>query len=171
MKTPTTTLRVPKASSVLVTTFLITEFRNSAVAVNPLDRAWLAAVLARLPRNVLRDLRLLVRPETVLRWHRDQIARRHAKISQPQRAGRPRTVRLIRRMVLRLARESTNWGYRRIHGELLVLGVGGVASTVWEILQQAGIDPVPSAPPPPGRHSCAPRHTPSSPPISSTPRH
>lgn len=84
--------------------------------MNPLDRAWLAAVLTRLPRNVLRDLRLLVRPETVLRWHRYQIARRHAKISRPQRAGRPRTVRSIRRMVLRLARESTNWGSRRIHG-------------------------------------------------------
>jgi hypothetical protein len=52
-------------------------------------------------------------------------------------------VRSIRRLVLRLARENTTWGYRRIHGELLVLGVKVAASTVWEILQQAGIDPVP----------------------------
>jgi hypothetical protein len=59
------------------------------------------------------------------------------------RAGRPRIVRSIRRLVLRLARENTTWGYRRIHGELLVLGVKVAASTVWEILQQAGIDPAP----------------------------
>jgi transposase InsO family protein len=46
-------------------------------------------------------------------------------------------------LVLRLARENPCWGYRRIHGELLVLGIKIAASTVWEILQQAGIDPVP----------------------------
>jgi transposase InsO family protein len=45
--------------------------------------------------------------------------------------------------VLRLARENSSWGYRRIHGELLVLGVKVAASTVWEILTDAGIDPAP----------------------------
>jgi putative transposase len=84
-----------------------------------------------------------VRPETVLRWHRDLIAARHARISRPNRVGRPPTVRSIRVLVLRLARENSSWGYRRIHGELLVLGVKVAASTVWEILTDAGIDPAP----------------------------
>ena len=61
----------------------------------------------------------------------------------PQAPGRPRTVRSIRLLVLRLARENPCWGYRRIRGELLVLGIKTAASTVWEILQQAGIDPAP----------------------------
>jgi transposase len=92
---------------------------------------------------VLRRIRLLVRPETVLRWHRDLIAARHARISRPRRLGRPPTVHSIRVLVLRLARENKSWGYRRIHGELLVLGVKVGASTVWEILKEAGIDPAP----------------------------
>jgi hypothetical protein len=55
------------------------------------DRALLAALLHRLPRNVLRRGRLLDRPETVLRWHRDLVAARHARISRPSgSAGHPR---------------------------------------------------------------------------------
>ncbi|MEV0408954.1 hypothetical protein [Actinoallomurus sp. NPDC050550] len=61
----------------------------------------------------------------------------------PKRPGRPPTVRSVRILVLRLVRENPQWGYRRVHGELLVLGVKVAASTVWEILQDAGIDPAP----------------------------
>jgi transposase len=107
------------------------------------DRAFLAALLQGLPPEVLRRMRLLVRPDTVLRWHRDLVARRHAARSRPKRGGRPRTVRSIRALVLRLARENPTWGYRRLHGELLVLGVKVAASTVWEILKDAGIPPAP----------------------------
>jgi transposase len=107
------------------------------------DRTLLAALLHRLPRDVLKRLRLVVSPDTVLRWHRDMLARRHAQRSRPARPGRPRTVRSIRVLVLRLVRENPGWGYRRVHGELLVLGVKVAASTVWEILHEAGIDPAP----------------------------
>jgi hypothetical protein len=55
----------------------------------PADRAWLAALLHPLPRPTLRRLRLLVRPDTVLKWHRDLIARRHAAACLPRRRGRP----------------------------------------------------------------------------------
>ncbi|ADI04419.1 hypothetical protein SBI_01298 [Streptomyces bingchenggensis BCW-1] len=107
----------------------------------PSDRAFLAALLHRLPTDVLRGVRLPVRPDTVLRWHRDLLARRHAAASRSKRSGRPRTVHSVRALVLRLARENPGWGYRRLHGELLVLDVKVAASTVWEILQEAGIDP------------------------------
>jgi putative transposase len=113
------------------------------VRFTPGDRALLAALLHRLPRDVLKRLHLVVRPDTVLRWHRDVVARRHARRSRPRHPGRPRTVRSIRVLVLRLVRENPGWGYRRVHGELLVLGVKVAASTVWEILHDAGIDPAP----------------------------
>jgi putative transposase len=111
------------------------------VRFKPADRAWLAALLHQLPRPSLHGLRLLVRPDTILRWHRNLVAHRHAAGSRPRQRGRPRTVRSVRALVLRLAAENTSWGYRRVHGELLTLGVKVAASTVWEILREAGIDP------------------------------
>ena len=75
------------------------------------DRAFLAALLHRLPRDVLRGLRLLVRPDTVLRRHRDLLARRHTAMSRPKRPGRPRTARSARLPVLPLARENPNRGH------------------------------------------------------------
>lgn len=116
---------------------------DERVRFTPTDRAFLAALSHRLPREALRQLRLLVRPDTILRWHRDLISRRYAARSTPKRLGRPPTVRPIRVLVLRLVRENPQWGYRRVHGELLVLGVKVAASTVWEILRDADIDPAP----------------------------
>jgi transposase len=84
-----------------------------------------------------------VQPETLLRRHRDLLARRHARVSRPKRPERPRTVRPIRALVLRTARDNPRWDYRRLHGELLILGVKVAASTVWETLREAGIDPAP----------------------------
>jgi transposase len=115
----------------------------SAVTFTPADRAFLAALLQPLPRTVLRRLQLLVRPDTVLRWHRNLMKQRHADISTPKRPGRPPTVRSIRTLVLRLVRENPSWGYRRINGELAALGIKVAASTVWEILKAEGIDPAP----------------------------
>jgi putative transposase len=116
---------------------------DKQVRFDPADRALLAALLHRLPRQTLHRLRLLVRPDTILRWHRDLLRRHHAAVSRPKRPGRPRTIRSVRMLVLRLAKENPNWGYRRIHGELLVLGIKIAASTVWQILTDAGIDPAP----------------------------
>ncbi|MGC9540757.1 integrase core domain-containing protein [Streptomyces sp. UG1] len=124
-------------------TMLERQLGRDRVRFAPSDRVFLAALLHRLPRGVLRRARLLVRPDTVLHWHRYLVSRRHAARSRPKRAGQPRTVRSIRVLVLRLARENPGWGYQRIHGELLVVGVQVAASTVWEILKEAGIDPVP----------------------------
>jgi hypothetical protein len=87
------------------------------------DRVFLAALLHRLPKVRQRQLRLIVSPDTILRWHRDLIRRRHANLSRRKRHGRPPTRRSVQALVLRLARENNSWGYRRIHGELAGLGI------------------------------------------------
>ncbi|WP_376776137.1 helix-turn-helix domain-containing protein [Nonomuraea jabiensis] len=140
---------------------------DTRVRFAPEDRALLAALLTSLPREVLHRLRLLVRPDTVLRWHRDLMRRRHGRICRPKRPGRPPTVHSIRALILRLVRENPSWGYRRIHGELTTLGIKVAPSTVWEILKQAGLDPAPERQPP--RVSCARKPTPYWPATSSRP--
>ena len=105
------------------------------------DRALLAALLSAIPAARRQGLRLLVAPDTVLRWHRDIVRRRWAARSARGRTGRPATRRNTKALVLRLARENPSWGYRRIHGELAGLGVKVAASTVWEILRTSGLQP------------------------------
>jgi putative transposase len=102
------------------------------------DRAVLAGLSRLLPRSVWRGR--LGQPATLLRWHRDLVRRRW---TYPHRRGRPGVALEIRDLVLRLARENPTWGYRRIHGELCRLGYRIGASTVWTMLQRAGVDPAP----------------------------
>ena len=104
------------------------------------DRSLLGAIAAALARPSRAGW--LVTADTLLRWHRRRIA---GHWTQPQRPpGRPSTSAKLRRLALRLAAENPTWGYRRIHGELAGLGHRLAASTVWQILNNAGIDPAPT---------------------------
>jgi len=133
----------------------------------PADRALLAALLHRLPREVLRRIRLLVRPETVLRWHRDLIARRHAAISRRKHPGRPSTVRSIRALVLRLARENSSWGYRASTVSCSLSASGSPHPRCGRCSRRLGLTRRPIAQPTVGRRSCVVGPRPSSRPISS----
>jgi hypothetical protein len=86
--------------------------------LNWADRALLAILLGVIPKARRHGLRLLVTPDTILRWHRDIVRRRWAAKSTRGKSGRQATRRNIKTLILRLARENPEWGYRRIHGEL-----------------------------------------------------
>jgi hypothetical protein len=100
------------------------------------------AILTALARAVGRDRwsNFIVTPATILRWHRQLVARRW---TYPHRPCRPSTAAETRALILRLARENPTWGYRRIQGELTGLGITIAASTVWATLNKHRIDPAP----------------------------
>jgi putative transposase len=108
--------------------------------LTPADRALLAAFSRVLPRKAWRSF--FVRPGTLLRWHRELVARRWTY--PHRRPGRPATPVEVRGLVVRLARENPGWGYRRVQGELVGLGIKLAASTVWTILREEGVEPSPN---------------------------
>jgi putative transposase len=108
-------------------------------SLRPADRALLAALARVLPRR--RRHAFVVTPQTLLRWHRELVRRKWA---QPRRSrGRPPVNDRVRQLVLRLARENPRWGYPRIAGELLKLGMRVSPSTVRRLLLGAGLRPAP----------------------------
>jgi putative transposase len=111
------------------------------VRYQPADRLWLAALSQLIPRHRWREV-FAVTPATLLAWHRRLIARKW-DYSSRRCPGRPRTAAAIRKLVIRIATENPGWGHRRVQGELVRLGHPIAASTVWQILHDAGIEPAP----------------------------
>jgi putative transposase len=107
--------------------------------VEPADRALLAAVSRVLPRS--RWSCFLVRPETLLRWHRRLVAGTWTYPHRP--TGRPALNPEVQQLIVRLARENSAWGYQRIKGELQRLGIWVSATTVRTTLRRHGLDPAP----------------------------
>ena len=79
---------------------------------------------------------------TLLAWHQRLVARKWDYASR-RRPGRPSTAAAIRKLVIRMAIDNLAWGHRRVQGELVKLGHPIAASTVWQILHDAGINPAP----------------------------
>jgi len=103
------------------------------------DKAFLAAASGFLRRDAWNSF--LVRPETLLRWHRQLVA---GKWTWPHRPpGRPPLDPEVRELILRMGREKPRWGYMRIRGELLKLGVRVSATTIATVLRRNGLGPAP----------------------------
>jgi putative transposase len=105
-----------------------------------LDRLLLAAASKAMPRGQWSSF--VVRPETLLRWHRELVCRKwtYKRRGHP---GRPPIDPEVSALVVRLGRENPRWGYQRIRGELLKLGIRVSATTVRTILLRHGLDPAP----------------------------
>lgn len=86
-------------------------------AINDGDRTLLGAVAQALCRRARGGW--IVKPDTLLGWHRRRIARHWTH--RPRRRGRPPAAAVIGKLVVEMAAQNPNWGYRRIHGELVGL--------------------------------------------------
>jgi putative transposase len=107
--------------------------------LEPTDLALLAAVSRALPRS--RWSCFLVTPQTLLRWHRRLIA--GVWTYPPRGHGRPPLDEDLQALIVRLATENPRWGYQRIQGELLRLGVRVSATAIRMTLRRRGLDPAP----------------------------
>ncbi|HEX5054735.1 MAG TPA: integrase core domain-containing protein [Planctomycetota bacterium] len=103
------------------------------------------AVLGRaLGRKVLGQVATIVTPDTILRWHRQLIAAKWT--TSGSRVGRPPVLRVIRELIVRMARDNNGWGYCRIQGELRKVGHRVARSTITKTLKANGISPSPNRP-------------------------
>lgn len=106
------------------------------------QRRRLAAKAKGLGRKLLAEVATIVTPETLLRWHQRLIAEKYDG-SGKRGPGRPRTAAEIEQLVVQMAEENRDWGYRRIQGALSNLGHKLARSTIAEILERHGIEPAP----------------------------
>ncbi|HEY3033971.1 MAG TPA: integrase core domain-containing protein [Streptosporangiaceae bacterium] len=111
------------------------------VRYQPTGRLWLAALSHLIPRRRWAEV-FAVTPATLLAWHR-RLVKRKWDYTNRRRPGRPSTAAAIRKLVIHIATDNPAWGHRRVQGELIRLGHPIAASTVWQILHAAGIDPAP----------------------------
>ena len=105
-------------------------------------RRRLAVRAKKLGWRMLHDLTTIVTPATLLAWHRKLIARKYDGSNQ-RGLGRPRTRDEIERVVVRMATENRDWGYRRIQGALANLGHEVARGTIANILREHGMEPAP----------------------------
>jgi putative transposase len=106
------------------------------------QRRRLAVKGKQLSRKLLDQIATIVTPETLLAWHRKLIAKKYDG-SANRVPGRPRTAVEIEILVVRMAQENRDWGYRRIQGALENLGHILSHGTIANILKQHGIEPAP----------------------------
>jgi putative transposase len=106
------------------------------------QRRRLAERAKKLSRSILSQVATIVRPETLLAWHRRLIANKYDG-SAYRSLGRPRTATVIADLIVRLAQENRTWGYRRIQGALSNLGHAVARTTIASVLKDHGIEPAP----------------------------
>jgi putative transposase len=113
------------------------------VKLSDVERATLAEIGHRLGRKALAEVATVARPDTILAWHRQLVARKFDGSKARRSPGRPRIKREVEQLIVRMARENHDWGYDRIVGALANLGYKVCDQTVGNVLQRYGLLPAP----------------------------
>jgi putative transposase len=129
--------------------YLVTENRilrqqlKGRVRLNDGERKALAEIGQKLGKQALQEVATIVKPDTILGWHRQLVAQKFDGSRQRQAPGRPTINQEIEALIVRMARENRSWGYDRIVGALANLGYTVSDQTVGNILKRHGIPPAP----------------------------
>jgi putative transposase len=85
----------------------------------------------------------VARPDTILAWYRNLVARKFDGSKARRSPGRPRIKREVEQLIVRMARENRDWGYDRIAGALANLGHEVCDQTVGNVLRRHALPPAP----------------------------
>src|SRR5262245_47738957 len=129
--------------------YLVTENRllrnqiKGRVRLTDAERKALAEIGSRLGKQALREVATIVKPETILGWHRKLVAQKFDGSVQRKAPGRPKVDPELEALIVRMAQENRSWGYNRIVGALANLGLIVSDQTVGNVLKRHGIAPAP----------------------------
>jgi putative transposase len=113
------------------------------VQLHDAERRTLAEIGKKLSKQTLGEIATIVKPDTILAWHRKLVAQKFDGSQQRKSSGRPRVDPELEELVLRMARQNRSWGYDRIQGALKHLGYTISDQTVGNILKRHGLQPAP----------------------------
>ncbi len=116
--------------------------RGRRLRLSDAERALLARKAKAVGRRALLELRTIVTPDTLMRWHRQFVATKW-NFSPQRRPGRPAVMNAISALIVRMATENPSWGYTRIQGALANVGHRVGRGTVANVLMRNGIKPAP----------------------------
>jgi len=129
--------------------YLVTENRflrnqiTGRVHLSDSEHKALAEIGQQLGKKALEEVATIVKPETILGWHRKLVAQKCNGSTQRQSPGRPKIAPDLKALIMRMAKENRSWGYDRIVGALANLGLTVSDQTVGNVLKRHGIAPTP----------------------------
>src|SRR5438105_1747966 len=129
--------------------YLVTENRilrsqiTGRVRLTDGERTALAEIGQKLGKQALKEVATIVKPDTILGWHRKRVAQKCDGSQQRQSPGRPTIDPELEALIVRIAQENRSWGYDRIVGALANLGLTVSDQTVGNVLKRHGIPPAP----------------------------
>lgn len=129
--------------------YLVTEKRllrqriPGRVRLSDGERKTLAEIGKQLGKQALAEIATIVKPDTILAWHRKLVAQKFDGSQQRKAPGRPQIDAELEALVVRMAQENRSWGYDRIAGALQHLGYTISDQTVGNILKRHGLPPAP----------------------------
>ena len=129
--------------------YLVTENRilrrqlQGRLRLTDSERISLAKVGKQLGRQVLSQVAQIVRPETILGWHRRLVAKKFDGSKERGPVNPAPKAEAVEELVLQLAGDNRHWGYRRLAGALSNLGHPVSHQTVANILKRHGLPPAP----------------------------
>src|SRR5438309_7183951 len=131
--------------------YLVTENRllhqqiKGRIRLSDGERKTLAEIGQKLGKQALAEVATIVKPDTILGWHRTFVAQKFDGSQQRKTPGRPMIDQEIEALVVRMAKENRSWGYERIVGALANLGYTVSDQTVGNILKRHGLPTAPES--------------------------